>query len=523
MGRASNRKKSQARASSSLGVHERRGSRVVPPLRALGNLRTPSWTKDALPDLLWPCALVTEDDVAGLYLVCKTLDIIDCTLKDLAIDCPSYGLLSQFEDFPNEVRAPVLQALQEDGTYELAFPERFANALALYPGSPGSWLLEPWSQRGINIDTEAAQQYLAPIITACANGRDRVPTRVKFLYVRGQVKAGKLLFPTGMEDALEPLTRYPERVSDDESQRLEAFVRATFLAAFAFHSDDVAGNDVGSEWCRRFWRTNWELYTCIRSEKADVMSSPDRSTAEAVFDAFQGTCRDLRLRFEEVAPRVDPDLFNPDRYEVLTGLVARVVRLAEVAAKAPVLWTSEFGSSLMRAVVEAKIILCWLAIKNDPELYSRFKDYGRGKLKLLKLHMEELVDALDEVPQPFMEYLEQLEHEVNADVWEEFQEISLQSTFSGVTLRSMAIEAKLKSDYDLVFSPTSGVAHGDWTTLNRYSLTRCLNPLHLWHRIPDLDATPLADPTSMETVLEMAKEIIEEYVKVITVQLGQSD
>jgi hypothetical protein len=129
---------------------------------------------------LWPCTLVTENDVAGLYLVCKTLDLIDRTLKDLAIDCPSYGLLLQFEDFPNEARGPVLQALQKNGTYELAFPERFANALALYPRSPGLWLLEPWFQRGINVDKEAAQQYLAPIITACANGRDRVPTRVKF-------------------------------------------------------------------------------------------------------------------------------------------------------------------------------------------------------------------------------------------------------------------------------------------------------------------------------------------------------
>lgn len=468
-----------------------------------------------MPDLLWLCSLVADDGVKGMYLASQTLDVIDRTLEELGVAAQSYGRLTQFEALPLETRAPILKALEESGLYETAFTEGFANVMSLYPDAPGDWLFDPWRRRGLEADTEVAQRYLAPIIMKCFHGQDLVPTRVKFLFLRGLLKAGHLRFPTGMEDTLEPLTRYPDRISEEERRQVEPFLRSTFLVSY--HNDELPEFEVGAQWCRTFWRANWRIYGCIGPETSASSAStpPDRATVIAVFDIFRETVRDLRLRFEDVARRVDPDLYEPDRYEVLSGIAARVIRLVDGAAGAPLMWSSEFGSSLLRSVVEAKIVLRWLAVKDDDTLYSQFKDYGRGKLKLLKLHMEEYVDRLDEAPDHLTKYLEQLELEVNADLWEEFQDISVEPTFSGRSMRNMAIEAGLKSDYDLVFSPASGKAHGDWTTLDRYSLTRCLNPLHLWHRIPDFGTNPIADPIDMEGVLAMAEEVVDEYITAI--------
>jgi hypothetical protein len=166
-------------------------------------------------------------------------------------------------------------------------------------------------------------------------------------------------------------------------------------------------------------------------------------------------------------------------------------------------------------MIEAKILLRWLAFKDDAALYTRFKNYGRGKLKLLKLHTEEYLDSLEEAPEHLDEYLERLNREVNEDLWEEFQEINIGSTFSGVSARQMSIDVGLVNDYNFVFAPASGDAHGDWTALDRYALARCLNPLHLWHRIPDFDSRALVDPSGMEVAFAMADEVVDEYIAAI--------
>ena len=120
-----------------------------------------------------------------------------------------------------------------------------------------------------------------------------------------------------------------------------------------------------------------------------------------------------------------------------------------------------------------------------------------GRLKLLLLHTEQYIESLDEVPQHLEEYLAHLELEVNADLSEEFQEISLATTFSDESARKMAIEVGLKDDYDFVFAPASGSTHGDWVALDRYALVRCRNPLHLWHRIPNDDPALVLDTSTM--------------------------
>ncbi|MEW6477168.1 MAG: DUF5677 domain-containing protein [Actinomycetota bacterium] len=472
------------------------------------NLSLSSWLKDALPDFLWLCAHIADHPLRGMYLVTRALDVVDDVLKEHGTETSSWGRLTQFEGFPVEVRSPVLDALEGEGIYEQAFPEEFAHALGMYPDAPGRWLLDTWRRRGLSVDPEVAQRYLAPIIAESFHGQHLVPTRAKFVYIRGVVKAGRLHVPAE-SDMPELLSRYPERLTEQERSKTEPAIRATFGAMLDLDGDA----EVRREWCQRFWRSNWSLYSCISPESPYLGGGEpqDRADVAAVLAHFRDASEQLRRRLEEVALRIDPDLYTPDRYEVLTGIATRVIRLVEGAAGAPLLWTDEYGAMLMRSVVEAKILIRWLDHKADPRLYTRFKDYGRGRLKLLKLHAEEYADSLEDVPDHLARYLEHLDAEVNADVWEEFQEISIDKTFSGVTARQMAIDVGLKSDYDFVFAPASGTTHGDWTALDRYALVRCRNPLHMWHRIPNFDVAVLVDPSVMQTVVAMADDVIDEY------------
>jgi len=105
---------------------------------------------------------------------------------------------------------------------------------------------------------------------------------------------------------------------------------------------------------------------------------------------------------------------------------------------------------------------------------------------------------------------------VNADLWEEFQTIDLDSTFSNVPIRRMAIDVGLKNDYDLVFSPASGSAHGDWTALDRYALSRCRNSLHMWHRIAEFDDHLSDDPSGVTFLLTLADEVVTEYIAILS-------
>ena len=86
---------------------------------------------------------------------------------------------------------------------------------------------------------------------------------------------------------------------------------------------------------------------------------------------------------------VDPDLYDPDRYEVAVGLTTRIVRIAQSGAAEPSLWRPEASHALLRAAVESRIALEWLAKQDDSSIFTTYKDYGRGHLKLYKLHLED--------------------------------------------------------------------------------------------------------------------------------------
>ncbi len=512
--------RSRPRASSSLAEHRRRGGKLVPPLATLSNLTPVAWLPDVLPDMLWLCSLIVEDDLDGMRAANAALKLIDEAIRETTggdlLPLPVDGRLTRLEGVPEEARARAIELLMEKDGYELAVPEDVAHALAMYPGAPGTWLIQPWLDRGITVDWERAQAFLGKVIDAAAHGQSLPATRAKFVALARWAASGKLHVPR--DSTFELLPRYPHDLTDDEMKLVESSTRATFGALLMAdeHQPSSEGSDREQasnsrvDWARRFWRSNWSIFPCRPLEDSTVSGDP--GDIDALASLLRQETTALQERFIAVASTTDPDLYDPDRYEVLTGLVSAAIRSVWAAAMSPASWSAEHGLMVNRSVVEALITVRWLLHKNEPEMYRRFKEYGRGHLKLLKLHVEEYIDDQADPPEDLRRFAKYLETEVNADVGEEWQEIQLGGTFAGISTRDMADAVGMRSEYNFVFAPASSSTHREWVTLDRYALTRCMNPLHRWHRIPRASLSTTIGPEVMESALGLAEELIEVYL-----------
>lgn len=280
--------------------------------------------------------------------------------------------------------------------------------------------------------------------------------------------------------------------------------------------DQTEGDTASLGWAKIFWRENWRLYSCDMSLSEMERAARTIGTREAVNDA-QGDWRrrldELFERFSDKAWNVGPDLYSPDKHEVLSGIAHRALKELHVLISLPALWSMKHGAPYIRNIVESRITLRWLIQRNESSMYTRYKAYGRGHLKLLKPHLENYRDSLTGEQPELDQNIEYLNAMVNRDTWEEFQEISLEGNFAGTkdNTRTMADQAGLINEYRIIFAPASANIHGEWAALDEHALTVCKNPLHRGHRIIKDDAQILLGPDFIETAFEQVGALVDDY------------
>lgn len=517
------RKKASARKprrSSSIADHKRVGRQLLPPMLAMGS--TPvvfmHWARDRLPDYLWVASRLLGG-ADRLPVAARELDLAHAAIEQDLAGVPSEwvldGTLTSFEQMPEAARSSLLSALDAAGQFESFVPEGFAHAVAQYENAPGAWLAAPWAERGLIPDRSAAENWLRPIIAAGLDGRDALATHSKALTVRQMVKAGRIHFAEGM-GFLDLLPRYPGGTTEDESARVESSLRAMFNAI---------APDATVDWPREFWRSNWHLFECgwpdndspASDDAADATESSDsgdETTLREYLQDLQHRSAQLWDRYFDVATTTAPDLYDPDRFEVLTGLVGRSVRYVQSFVQTPPMWTMEHGAPILRALLETEIVLRYLLAKEEEgPLYARFKAFGAGKIKLLKLHVEEYIDALEAPPEELLQYREYLNAVVNRDLYEEFQTVDLGGSFAGVDTRRMSQAVGMESDYRFVFAPASSNVHGEWGVIDENVFTTCANPLHRFHRIVARPSPTVIGPSFVESIMDRADNLVDYYVK----------
>lgn len=409
---------------------------------------------------------------------------------------------------PTEIRDLINEALLSDGLYEVAFPNVFVHSLAMYAQAPGSWLLGPAMESDISIDWEIAQDHLGQVVSLSAHGQSQTATDAKYMLMRAYHRAGKVSYASHLEDMVDRLVRYPNGLSDEELRKARPMIRANFNGLFGRSDDESTPPRV--DWAKTFWRKNWQIYPCMPLRRM-LGSNMVQSTDIGEHQDARNTIAELFSRFLRASRWADPDLYKPDRYEVLTGVVVRGFRLTNALINSSALKSPEIGTGMIRILVDSEITLTWLLKYDRLEDYEQFKKFGKGKLKLLLLNLEEYESNQKEVDPGLAAAINDIRSEVNQDEWEEFLEVDLGSNFNKMTTYQMAKQVNMEDVYRLQFSPASGAVHGEWSHLDRYALTRCGNPLHRWHRIPTDDLQLLESPGVAGTALSIMYSMLEKY------------
>lgn len=498
---------------------------LQPPLRQLP-LTDLRWPHDHVPNFLWAGGLVADDPDDGVFRIALVLDVMRKLLQERGATFGRDGVfldgsLTTFDSVPEELRRDTIDHLRDRGLADAACPEGFVHAIRMYPDAPGAWLSDLCEGPDLHVDPDAAQRYLSPVIVGILDGKSAASTAIKASVFRQHLVFDRLRLDAS-GGPLEALQRYPRNVTDGERALIGSYVRATYGALSAADEDRAHRRQ---EWAKQFWRANWNLYPCLeRAEEPAEAARGDEAVGEASApDADHGAAEfemqlhQLWAEFQRLAHTTDPDLYAPERHEVLTGLTAHGLRVAAAVAVHPGLWIGEFSAGLLRVIAEILIVLAWLKTlpQNDTEIYLRFKEFGRGRLKLLKLHIENRADD-SESDETLLRLIDQLDAEVNEEVMEEFQDISIEGTFAGVDLRKMAQQAGADWVYKLSYAPMSSVTHSEWPILARYAMRRCVNPLHRFHRIPRPDMTPSLMPVGGRTAVFLAGQLLDAYRVLIT-------
>lgn len=502
------RRRKAPRRASGLSDHLQDRKLLKPPLRQIDQVRTVDWQRDVLPDMLWLLSLITQDQDGGLRIIARIQDVVQDVVTENGIDLAIDGRMSSWERVPEPVRPMVVDALRARGLYDVAVPHPTADVLSMYPAAPGAWIIQGVLANGFVPDLERANAHLNDILVKGGHGQDIAATRAKLMSQRALFNSGKVSMPPHLFEDFKLLANWPNGLSNDDRLKIESIMRASFGSMNSL--EELADEDLGRarrEWAQMFWRENWRLFPCDLPEE----SLEGEVGIDGDVDAIRGAAADSVERVLRAAQAADPDLYDPDRYEIMTGLALRGTRLAVAAATIVPLWHGEFGSPIARSVVESLIVFRWLEAQaqDRPALYREYKDFGRGRLKLLKLHVDKMVEDAEDPDEELIAYAAALEREVNQDLSEEFQDIDL-GTFGDVPVREMAKAINMDDEYKLIFAPMSSDTHGEWPALDRYVLQRCRNGAHRGHRVPRRKiGGPIA--SVVEVTVGLAQQLADAY------------
>lgn len=459
------------------------------PLAATGVLRLGDWVRDDLPDYLWPVLTLSELGSATAQQFVRWQGAVLADLEghadnEFLAGCLDGRLtgLDRLSDRLPRARSVVKERAAEWGI----LPDGVARALASYPFRPAEWLVDvevaPPGQSEVDLLARA-------VLEALKDGHREA--LIKCLFIRSRVQARAF---RSDQQTIDLLKNYP----NDASTRTKAdtVVRASWGAyrATLLHEDPDRFSDA-IEWAKVFWGANSMTTGCLRkrdiedeldSPKTGDETSPAPAGEPGIASAdFRRRAMDLMSSYAEAVETTPSRLYDQEREEVHTGLVARAAREVIATLGAPDLWCSEHGSHVGRVLIENRILLEWMATQDQHSIYRQYQDYGAGKAKLY-------AQLATEIPREwyitgFEEAVQAIDGASHNDELFDHRVVDISSTFAdGKSLREMARECGLLDLYRHAYQLESGVAHSEWWSVEVHAMERCLNVLHRGHLIPSL-------------------------------------
>ncbi len=455
-----------ARSFSTLSQHALEGKTLLPPFRKLDKVTLTSWQDDHLPSMIW-ASLLTE--------TLPRRDYLDCFRKLIPF-CAAWfadgGLFDRQTPAPANVDQINFSSILDFDSLAQLPDEQFSQFFDILVAHPlGRDAIRPllrlssppgiqrWHTLIAGNPADSDWELLAGAVARCLDHQSESSTDIRWLKVAVPIVAGKMRFGSGFEDHVREILEFPNR-GDLRS------VRPSIRAA-----EVVIRRNPPPAWIRSFWDECVRCTPCI--DPTDLQTELRRQPSHLVLrEVFQ--CRqELSKRFFEVksSERVDA------RLDAVFGLTLYALSLISTLAATRTQETM-LGRLALRALVEARITLAFLASRDEPKIWSQWRIYGSGQVKLAFLKAQESSCDL-----PSFYSSEELEQLANEDIWQEYLDIDLGHWTKG-NLRWMAIEADEKELYDNFYGWSSGFVHAQWGAIRDTDFVTCHNPLHRLHRIP---------------------------------------
>lgn len=181
------------------------------------------------------------------------------------------------------------------------------------------------------------------------------------------------------------------------------------------------------------------------------------------------------------------DLDKVEIHEVIGALMARQVTLAVELANAPIIWNGHIAPLILRSMIDTYINMAWI-LENPHERATKFIEHGLGQEKLILEHLK--AATFDEEVKDQNDLVAAMENWLNSQKLTYFIEVNLGS-WSGQSTRKMAEEAQCIDIYNYAYLPFSSATHSMWNHISKYNLKICQNPLHRYHKIPDVPSFPV--------------------------------
>ncbi|MFE1957629.1 DUF5677 domain-containing protein [Streptomyces sp. NPDC059479] len=511
--------------------HVKKGRTYLPPLAATGILQFGNWVRDDFPDLLWPVLTLSELGTAEGFRFIRWQRAVQEDLSGKAeprfiAECLDGRLTSldrlvvKFPDAKTLIRARA----EENGL----LPDSVKNALASYPLRPAKWFVD----RDLIVPRREEIDLLARALLAVLKDGHREAV-IKCLYIWSAVQAGTF---SASAEVIDLLQLYPS--DPDTRGKADSAVRAMWGARKSLLIREEADRFAGAvKWAKVFWGANSITTRCARrrdfemensktkeefvNQPADAASNGEESVLVAMPDEgahLQRLAMDLLSSYVEALETSPVRLYDQERQEVHSGLVSRVGRDVIVALGAPGLWCMEHGAHVVRALVEVRIYIQWMA-QQDPSIYRAFQEYGAGKAKLYARILEEIPE---EARQPdFGEAVKTLETLSHNDSVIDRRVVDTRDSFAeGKSIRTMAQECGLLDLYRQTYSMASGVSHSEWWSIENHAMERCVNVLHGGHFVPSLSLNAGGNVALAKSWVDQLYTLIRISLKILETDEG---
>ena len=454
MPRSKNRRKINKSKSgknrTSLQDHKKVGKQLQPGFAVVADKMTfSSWSNDRLPEMIWAAVIrIIDDQDYAISEFRRILSFIgEHKSKDKLSDITLTGISKLDEGLREEFVSFILKN------------ESTANALTVLKLFKHLPARETWVK--FLPDSQPVLEILMDAVGFNLPHQSQEATDCRWLRLMAQVISGKFHIP---RETAEEWFGYPY---EGDLRAIRPSIRAAEINDNPFKEKDLT-------WPNSFWDDAWNNTPCLAliEEKEEVKDS--------------GLSRaDITSLLEEIEThwsKTHSTTAIDARHDTVFGIALYALRVLDEMLETGV-GTGVLGRLGLRTILECHISLRYLMIKDDADLWKKWRTYGAGQAKLNALRFDELMEAPKHIDQSTLEAI------AGEDLWEEFINIELGS-WSGLDLRKISEKSGVKDTYDAHYSWTSGYSHGTWGPIRESCYETCGNPLHRLHRYPRRNSLP---------------------------------